>query len=292
MLSPDGEHIRTVGRDGEGPGEFRGANGLGWGPNGRLWVVDQRLKRYSVFDTSGTLLDSHQAPMSIRSWEWSGGFTRNGILYDRGHTLNGDDIVNVLLKFDMAGEYSDTFPLPLYQAEYFQWRTEYGPNMKQVPYSPLWVWMLAPDGDIRAGSSDDYRIHHLSLQADTLRIIKREYDPIPVTDAEREAAIEDVREFMRGRQFDADRVPMAKPAFERFTVDDSGFLWVKLPDSPVRQGSLVDVFDPEGRFLGTMVTSAQMSRYLRFIVRGDVLCYVTVDELDVPYVVTERITGR
>ena len=40
VFEENGSYVRTLGRAGEGPGEFRGADGLGWGPQGRLWVVD------------------------------------------------------------------------------------------------------------------------------------------------------------------------------------------------------------------------------------------------------------
>jgi hypothetical protein len=292
VFGPDGEHIRTIGGEGEGPGEFRGANGLGWGPNGNLWVVDQRLRRFTVLDTSGTLLRTHRAPMSVRSWQWRGGFTQSGALYDFGSVREGEEYLRALLKFDMVGEYSDTFLLASYEAEFFEWETARSRATSQVPFAPQQVWMVAPDGDLRTGIADQYRIHHVTLTSDTIRIIAREYEPIPVIDTERQQAVERISEFMAGRRFDESRIPVVKPAFESLGVDDSGFLWVRLPDSPARQGTLLDVFDPEGRFLGTLNTQEPLYRYSRFFVRGDILYYVTTDEFDVAYVIAEQIVGR
>lgn len=50
---PDGRRLRTVGREGEGPGEFGALNGLGFRGDS-LFVFDSRWFRISVFDGDGT----------------------------------------------------------------------------------------------------------------------------------------------------------------------------------------------------------------------------------------------
>lgn len=50
--------VRHLGRDGEGPGEFRNIRGLGAAPGEGFWVGDARLLRVQVFDWNGRLLRS------------------------------------------------------------------------------------------------------------------------------------------------------------------------------------------------------------------------------------------
>lgn len=50
--SANGELIGTIGREGDGPGEFRMPRTLGWSGDS-LWIVDTSLSRISFFDRAG-----------------------------------------------------------------------------------------------------------------------------------------------------------------------------------------------------------------------------------------------
>ncbi len=292
VFEEDGAYVRTLGRTGEGPGEFRGADGLGWGPQGRLWVVDQRLDRFSVYDTAGNYVTSYRAPMRIREWEWSGSFTEGGELYDYGSVRSLDESRGVVLRFDGVEQYSDTFPLPHYQAEFFTYESAGRSGMTEVPFAPKLVWRVGPNGDLWSGMADRYRIYRSTLEGDTLRAIEREYDPVEVSADEREGAEARVRDFVKGKNIDLSRIPRHKPAFQRFVVDEAGFLWVWVSDSDGGGGSGLDVFDPDGRYLGQVITQSRISRWPLFRVRRGNVYFVTTDELDVPFVIRARIEGR
>lgn len=56
-----GRRVRTIGGEGDGPGEFRGPFGLGvFGDT--LWVADTQLRRITVFTKTGELLETIPAP--------------------------------------------------------------------------------------------------------------------------------------------------------------------------------------------------------------------------------------
>ena len=59
VFSPQGECVRTLGRSGEGPGEFRMLAGIVWQPPGFLWAIDSVGERFTVFDSLGTVLATH-----------------------------------------------------------------------------------------------------------------------------------------------------------------------------------------------------------------------------------------
>ena len=59
VFSPRGECVRTFGRSGEGPGEFRWLAGITWQPPGYLWAIDAIRDRFTVFDSLGTVLATH-----------------------------------------------------------------------------------------------------------------------------------------------------------------------------------------------------------------------------------------
>ncbi len=107
VFTRDGAYVRSIGGPGSGPGEFRGVNGMTFDPSGRLWVMNQGNVRYSVFDTSGTLLQEPRRPALANSADWPGMFSREGDLYDR--VMDGPTSV----RYDtMTNQFVDSIPHP------------------------------------------------------------------------------------------------------------------------------------------------------------------------------------
>ncbi len=290
-----GAHVRTFGRKGGGPGEFEQPAGLMWDPDGRLWVVDQQNARFSVFDTAGTFFTSHHRRGGYSLYPWPGGIDARGRLYDiarfdagRGESSYG------LLRMDARMQPADTFLLPDRDGPVFEIRHDNGNRMSaSVPFSPRLVWRRDHGGDVWVGTSDRYSIARMSFEGDTLRVVERDFEPVPVTAAERDTALGRLKWFTdQGGKVDASRIPGEKPAFVGVYPDEAGYLWV-FPSSPqAAEGTTLDVFDPEGRYLGQVRSAAELSAFLPFLVRGDRLYVVETDELEVPYVVRYRIAGR
>lgn len=60
VIAPDGSQMMQVGRDGEGPGEFRYGQAVEVGPGDTIVVYDSRLRRLSTFERSGRFAGSGQ----------------------------------------------------------------------------------------------------------------------------------------------------------------------------------------------------------------------------------------
>ena len=58
VFSPEGEHLRTIGREGEGPGEFRGAGDLFYGLGDKVGVLQIFPGRIVMMDPEGGPLDN------------------------------------------------------------------------------------------------------------------------------------------------------------------------------------------------------------------------------------------
>lgn len=82
VFTPAGEHVRTFGGRGAGPGEFTNAFSLDWDAHGRLWINDPGNNRYAVFDTAGSLLFRSPRRVPGLVFPWLGGFGRSGAYYD------------------------------------------------------------------------------------------------------------------------------------------------------------------------------------------------------------------
>ncbi len=87
----------------------------------------------------------------------------------------------------------------------------------------------------------------------------------------------------------ASKIPAQKPVFSQIIVEQSGHLWVTTSAPSGTPGTRFDVFDPEGRFLGSLSTDLRISQLW---IRGDKVYGVHQDEFDVPFVVRLRIGGR
>lgn len=65
VYHPSGQQAGTVGRDGQGPGEFKNLGALGW-LGDTLWASDDELKRVSLFGPDLNLTRTIPIPTSLR----------------------------------------------------------------------------------------------------------------------------------------------------------------------------------------------------------------------------------
>jgi hypothetical protein len=306
VFGPDGRHIRTLGRRGEGPGEMQNANGLLMAPDGRVWVADPQLGRMSVFDIDTGYVESH--PWRARQWGW----VFDGVIDPAGRVIvpsnaqYGDERWQVLRIYDAAMEIQDSVrveALPFGPgAEHpsaFRWEAVGGGLMGYISV-PFYAqsqrvvtdgpgYWLTVDGD------PSYRVVRWEAGRDTALVIETRRPAIPVTAAERDSAMASVRETVRERggeaRLDPSRVPPVRPAVSDFFVSADGDLWVHAatPDPGL---ATWDVYDATGRYRGTAVGALRPYRWVKPVIRGDRFWAVVTDELDVQYVVAGRLGGK
>ena len=293
MFDREGRLLKKVGREGAGPGEFRGAHGLGWDAAGRLWVIEGQGSRYSLFDHDGQFLENRMRNTGFYGWVWEGMFLASGefmeLVFQRADSYSKP----MLARYDSVRGLVDTVPLPytLEGDNYFKFEYKDGYSVVGIPYYPASWYSIDPRGYIWTGHNDQYELTQLSMQGDTIRIIRKEQPPVPIAQSERDSAIDRIREMAQGAPFDEGRIPRVKPALERVLVSDSGYIWVISTDQPAA-GTRLDVFDPEGRFLGQVATPRKIGPYRAktpMLLRRGKLWAVTVDEDDVPEVTRWRV---
>jgi hypothetical protein len=165
----------------------------------------------------------------------------------------------------------------------------------RVPYHGRLHWRLSRKGTTWALVTDQYRLTEVGIGSDTLRTVTRDFDPIPIAAADRDRARGELDRFIqRGGEVDWSLLPEVKPVAEGFFLDDEGYIWVHRAGSQGAEAdeTSLDVFDPEGRFLGTVRAPFRLDVDPAPVVREGVLLGVTRDQLDVPYVVRASIKGR
>ena len=268
VYAPDGALIRTIGSEGEGPGEFR----IGFIASRGAFLVlhDPRLARTTVWDTSGTFLRSWRT--SCCYWSDIQIDTANAVYIPsmvagkEGEPPRGTPYV----RWTLEGAVLDTIWVPFRDAEKYWTVTLKGPDGKMrmsmstgIPLMPAQVSALHPDGGIVYGWGGDYRLVRSRTGQDTMRVMSRAWTADPVDDARRTAEVEaKIREVGEGyaeeqvrAAFKLEDVPSTLPAFMGLRVDPAGRIWVRRHAPGSTDLVLYDVFGADGAFLGPVSVS-------------------------------------
>ncbi len=292
LFDSGGAFVRPVGRNGDGPGEFRGANGIAVDAADRLWVYDPRARRVTIFDSSGAVSATHPLQISSYAYVWPGTIDSLGRLYDQQGAQVDTTWVPFIRRSDLAAGKADTLSLPTCPAEItppYAFRGDRGGGVIGVPFAGDRYVRLDPRGFVWCGDTRELRLAQFHLgDSVPLREISAEVLPAPVTAAERDTAIAEIRRFGQGAGWDPDfsLIPGTKPVVEALDFDDQGRPWVRAATST---GWMLFVFDTSGRQLASASLPVTAPRWFPLVIRGDRLYAITTDSLDIPAVMRFRI---
>jgi len=318
MYRPSGTHLRDLGKEGSGPGEYRSPDGVAVLPDGRILVRDPPNSRIAVFDESGSYL---------YQWHLSGGFNSGTRFYvDHGgnsyvtalldRNLDPWDWRMALIRYSPEGEILDTIPEPTWDFDPPQLTAsrEGSSSSRDVPFSAEVATGFSPEGYWIGGLSTRYRIDLFRSESQVLRLEK---DWVPVSVLPEEAE-EQRRRTIQGfqRQYGSWRwngpgIPDAKPPFKEVFVSWEGNIWVALSTTGVLAMTeqearaeeaasgrtplsfvepwAFDVFSSEGEYLGLVRVPETFQIRPEPVVRGDSVWAVVRDEFDLPSVVRFRV---
>jgi hypothetical protein len=298
VFDPSGRHLRNIGRKGQGPGEFISADGMALAPDALVWVHDPRNARFSIFDQEGRFVRQQLAVSNGYGYLWRGGIDRGGRIWDQ--LFIRDPKNPGASKFRRAApdwNRVDTLNLPdchwpgaIPEAGLYRFPTG---SIMGIPFYPAPVSAMDYDhGAVWcAPRGAAYEIFKLGIErGDTLARILGRAQAVPVTAEERDTAIAKVKEFMKRAgeaTLDYSLIPRAKPLLRSAFVDDSGRLWVRR--SSADRSAIFDLYSAEGKPLATLSIPHPVSFWLRAVVRGPKVYFVTQEDGEVPYVVSGRI---
>lgn len=292
---PDGRFLRSVGREGAGPGEFEGMGTLArYGPDSLL-VYDWRHRRVSVFDTAGTFARSF--PLDLGSGRFAAGvafFPDGRALVSAGSSFDMESPAGLGRRsqpywvMTPGGTISDS--LGEYEGGEY-WVKNDGRRMSVTSRAFGTNSRVVPAGEyVYVGHTGRAELM-LRRIADTavVRIIRWDTPPVRVTPAHieeyRRERIEGAEERFRDAQrqmLEGMPYPDVFPVFSGVVLDPLNYLWVRQYRKPGDPTLPWWIFDPDGRLLFSFPTPEGVR--VVDIGRGYLIGVVT-DEFDVERVV-------
>jgi len=299
----DGRYLRTIVREGEGPGEITRANGIILSGDTLLWIHDHGKWRIIGVDLTGEQLRQFNKPVLSYGAIWRGVFDNRG-RYWRGESHSDEESPypppqgwssskwRAYYKyFDLSSGGVDSvyFGERSARSYYHHYRDSSGRLRLLTPdFGAYEMTVVNPSGGFWRANTAAYRISRTGQGGDTLVVIEAGLSAQPVTDEDRSAYVDEIvkdsPEARRAAEAVAALMPDVKPVLARMFVDDEGRLWVQRLTS-AGAPAFFDTYSEDGDYLGSVrfAFTPAFSEYF-WVQHGNIYTWV-VDEMDVPYVV-------
>ncbi|HET6681625.1 MAG TPA: hypothetical protein VFG84_10530 [Gemmatimonadaceae bacterium] len=264
--SASGRWIRSRGREGSGPGEYRGLRRILWLPGDSVLAEDGITSRLTLYDREGTL---------VRSWRTAsagalspsppigrlndGRFVavaQRSLTPPPGHTR----FDAILVRYGDSDTH-DTLAV-LRGGEGYTVPCGRGVCGIDVPYGLRTIAAASADY-VYFGTGEQYAILRIDPRTRRVDTLRREVPAAELTDALRAFFVDSVvgtvpqnrRAMVRSLYAD---IPVRRtlPFFNHLLTDDQGHLWAARSQAPGASQRAWDQLDASGRFLGSVLLPA------------------------------------
>ena len=294
-FNADGEFLKIIGKEGQGPGEFGSPLRIDI-IRDRLLVWDSMNMRMSLLSLDGEYLKSVIWDRTQQGWPYDIKSFPDGrigfegrISFRRGKSRPEEWIIH-LFSYDME------HLREVYRRDVRSRKNIMNPELQRqqsipVPFFAGVHWDVSPKGKIVIGYSDRYEVEIHDPVKGKISSFSREYEPVEVTKEDREKYFAGMifstsvggtvtrkqgapDYFVKNTDF-----PKYKPAFNGIICDSEGNIWVHTyHEDRNEEGRFFDAFDEAGRFLSRVRIEGEGSYPFGAKIKERSFCVLEADE--------------
>ena len=260
VFDRSGQYLWTIGRKGQGPGEFQMPGFVQTTSQGEIAVYDYQAQRLVFFSPDGTYrkqVSSARARFPVMPIRLDSEGNIVGYQVMAPPPIGGVDF----------GKYSPEFE-PLFTIA----REEPDKDRKERVFDlakPGFHCAVSPNDNIVWGHSSEYVLHVLNPEGKRIRMIQKKYERLPMTAGFREKYEKELAGLVgRGVKLS---FPGRFPAYIDISVDEKDRLWVRTYErvEGEEEHYCFDVFDSDGRYLARV--PMQVSLNLKSVWKNNAL---------------------
>lgn len=262
VFSASGKFVRSIGREGEGPGEFRAGVGMFFTNDNKIAVMQVAPGRIVLLTPEGEPAGEH--PLPVRE--------DGGMVILLGGSSRGGNLVFAGASNAFAeGRFDQTRYLARLSPDGKE-TTKYHTETRTIDFSKpvlddtVWDtfdrrWAVGIDGRVYACTNyADYRIQVWNPDGTTNRVIERQYAHQKRTPEEKKIVEDLMGTFARQIPNATVKISDLNKDIETIFVRDDGSIWVLTSEGTrgVAEGTagVFEVLDPEGRFVRRVAIQA------------------------------------
>ncbi len=294
----EGKYLLTIGREGQGPGEFRSLSIPRFDKDNNLYISDGLNRRISFFDKDGQYLRQIRvqeryeniyinSKSFIVAYKWRMAREGNETKQTRLFGLFDD-------KFNLVEEFfNDEIVTPMPTGRDASSIAEsLAKSYSSFAFKPQPRIMLADNDFIYFGYPEKYEISVYTPEGKLDKKITRDYESIPVSEKDEisfakllgNALPSVLTEDIKKKVFQNIKYPKYKPAYQSLALMENGWLAV-IADSVEDEYTLFDIFNQEGKYIANFKTTeiilpveGLISEHLFFFKNGKAYAVITEED--------------
>ena len=243
-FSPEGKLIKMFGKRGQGPEEMASPLIIGVTSQNELMFVDRGNSRITFYSLDGEYLryiPAHKWRLSRTRFDSKGNVV--GDIYQYSEEDQRLKVIYEIRRFNQELE-------PLFTIFSIDMTDEFL-NSEYIYGGVRIYWQIGKNDNVYVGYAKNYEFDIINPDGKLVRKIKKDFDPVKVTEEEENQLSQQFRESVN--------LPKYHTGFYYFSVDEEGRLFVRTWEKTEDKISyLWDVFDSEGRYIAKIPINAYL----------------------------------
>lgn len=240
VFDKNGKFVRTIAKQGQGPGEINLPSGLLITPENELLVEDAGNRRLAYFTREGEFLRNVSVADKTS--------LTNLVMDNEGNYLGRQFIVEEGdLSFEVRKFDKDLNNLFTIERIPFTFRDPQKDKMN--PFEFVQIYFFDPEGQIYYGNPKNYEIQIFNPEGILKKKITKKYKSENMTEEDIEKIMDRIPDMGFGLR-NIMEFPKQFPAYEAFSLDEEGRLIVKSYNKANEEDNVyLDIFDSEGKYI-------------------------------------------